>query len=85
MSKPRVDYPIVVEPEGVKIRSEKMEVDRLYYCIYQEKILLFYKEQNEMLNCYEITEKDVVEEVKQSQSGDIEKILQQYVEKKNLG
>ena len=61
-----MDYPIVVEPEGVKIRSEKMEVDKLYYCIYQEKILLFYKEKNEMLNCYEITEKDVVDEVKQS-------------------
>jgi hypothetical protein len=80
-----VDYPIVVEPEGVKIRSEKMEVDKLYYCIYQEKILLFYKEQNEMLNCYEIAEKDVVEEVQQSKSEDIEKILQKYIEKKNLG
>jgi hypothetical protein len=79
-----VDYPIVVESEGVKIRSEKMEIDKLYYCIYQEKILLFYKEQNEILNCYEITEKDVVDEVKQSQSGDIENILQRYVEKKNL-
>ncbi|MDC8451351.1 MAG: hypothetical protein LV477_00415 [Candidatus Nitrosotalea sp.] len=80
-----MDYPIVVEPEGVKIRTEKMEVDKLYYCIYQEKILLFYKEQNEMLNCYEIAEKDVVEEVKQSKSEDIEKILQKYIEKKNLG
>ncbi|MDE1843790.1 MAG: hypothetical protein KGI10_00510 [Thaumarchaeota archaeon] len=79
-----VDYPIVVEPEGVKIRSEKMEVDKLYYCIYQEKVLLFYKEQNEMLNCYEIAEKDVVDEVKQSQTEDIEKILQRYIEKKNL-
>ena len=79
-----MDYPIVVEPEGVKIRSEKMEVDRLYYCIYQEKILLFYKEKNEMLNCYEITEKDVVDEVKQSQTEDIEKILQRFIEKKNL-
>jgi hypothetical protein len=73
-----------VEPEGVKIRSEKMEVDKLYYCIYQEKILLFYKEKNEMLNCYEITEKDVVDEVKQSQTEDIEKILQRFIEKKNL-
>ncbi len=80
-----MDYPIVVEPEGVKIRSDKMEVDKLYYCIYQEKILLFYKEQNEMLNCYEIAEKDVLEEVKQSKSEDIEKILQKYIEKKNLG
>lgn len=79
-----MDYPIVVEPEGVKIRSAKMEVDKLYYCIYQEKILLFYKEKNEMLNCYEISEKDVVDEVKQSQTEDIEKILQQYIDKKNL-
>ncbi len=44
-----MDYPIVVEPEGVKIRSEKMEVDKLYYCIYHEKILLFYKEKNAQL------------------------------------
>ncbi|WP_231911832.1 hypothetical protein [Candidatus Nitrosotalea okcheonensis] len=79
-----MDYPIIVEPEGVKIKSEKMEVDKMYYCIYQEKILLFYKEQNEMLNCYEIEEKDIVEEVKQSKSEDIEKILQTYIEKKNL-
>jgi hypothetical protein len=85
MGKSNVDYPIAVESESVKIRSEKMEVDKLYYCIYQEKILLFYKEQNEMLNCYEIAEKDVVDEVKQSKSEDIEKILQQYIEKKNLG
>jgi RecA-family ATPase len=79
-----MDYPVVVEAEGIKIRSEKMQVDKLYYCIYQEKILLFYKEQNEMLNCYEIAEKDIVEEVKKSQSEDIEKIFQQYLEKKNL-
>lgn len=79
-----MDYPIVVEAEGIKIRSEKMEVDKLYYCIYQEKILLFYKEQNEILNCYEITEKDVIDEIKQSQSEDIEIILQSYIEKKIL-
>ncbi len=79
-----MDYPITVESEGVKIKSEKMDVDKMYYCIYQEKILLFYKDQNDMLNCYEIEEKDIVEEVKQSKSEDIEKILQQYIEKKNL-
>lgn len=79
-----VDYPIVVESDSVKIKSEKMEIDKLYYCLYQEKILLFYKEKNEMLNCYEITEKDVIDEVKQSKSDDIENILQRYIEKNNL-
>ena len=79
-----MDYPIVVESDGVKIKSEKMESDKLYYCLYQEKILLFYKEKNEILNCYEITEKDVIDEVKQSKSDDIENILQRYIEKNNL-
>jgi hypothetical protein len=79
-----MDYPIVVESEGVKIRSEKMEVDKLYYCIYQDKILLFFKEKNDILNCYEITEKDVIDEIKQSKSDDIEIVLQRYIEKKNL-
>ena len=79
-----MDYPITVEKEGIKIRSEKMEVDKLYYCIYQENILLFFKEKNEMLNCYEITEKDIIEEVKQSQSEEIENILQRYIEKRNV-
>ena len=79
-----MDYPIIVESDGVKIKTEKMETDKLYYCIYQEKILLFYKEKNGMLNCYEITEKDVVEDVKQAQSEDIENVLQKYVEKNNL-
>jgi hypothetical protein len=79
-----VDYPIVVESDGVKIKSKKMEIDNLYYCLYQEKILLFYKEKNDMLNCYEITEKDVIDEVKQAQSDDIENILQRYIKKNNL-
>jgi hypothetical protein len=79
-----MDYPIVVEPEGIKIRSEKMEINKLYHCIYQEKILLFYKEQNEILNCYEIAQKDIVDEVMKSKSEDIENILQHYIEQKNL-
>jgi hypothetical protein len=79
-----MDYPIVVEPEGIKIRSEKMEINKLYHCIYQEKILLFYKEQNEILNCYEIAQKDIVDEVMKSKSEDIENILQRYIEQKNL-
>jgi hypothetical protein len=80
-----VDYPIVVESEGIKIKLEKMEINKLYYCIYQEKILLFYKEQNEMLNCYEIVEKNAVEMVKHSGTdNDIEHVLQQYIKNNNL-
>jgi hypothetical protein len=79
-----MDYPVTVNPEGIKIKPEDMEVDKLYYCIYQEKIVLFFKDQNGILNCYEIEEKEIVDDVKQSKSENIETILQKYIEKKNL-
>lgn len=79
-----VDYPVLIEKEGIKLQTEKMEVDKLYYCIYQDKVMLFFKDKNDLLNCYEIEEKEIVDEVKQSQSEDIEKVLEKYIEKKNL-
>lgn len=79
-----MDYPVSIEKEGIKLKTEQMEVDKLYYCVYQEKVMLFFKDKNELLNCYEIEEKEIVDEVKQAQSGDIEKILEKYIEKKDL-
>lgn len=79
-----VEYPVSIEKEGIKLQTEKMEVDKLYYCIYQDKVMLFFKDKNDLLNCYEIEEKEIVDEVKQSQSDDIEKTLEKYIEKKNL-
>jgi len=80
-----VDYPVTSEPEGVKIKPEKMVTDKLYYCIYKDKVLLFYKDKEDLLNCYEIEEKEVVDSIKQSSSpDDIEYILQKFIEKENL-
>ena len=79
-----MNYPVTVGPEGVKIQPEHMEIDKLYYCIFGEKIMLFFKDQNELLNCYEIEEKEIVDEVKRSNSEDIENILQKYIEQKDL-
>ena len=61
-----------------------MEIEKLYYCIFQDKVMLFFKDQNELLNCYEIEEKEIVETVKTSSSEDIEKILQKFIDKENL-
>lgn len=84
MLKP-MDYPVTTEPEGVKINPEKMEKDKLYHCIFKDKVLLFFKDQNDMLNCYEIDEKELVDSIKQSSSSDeVENILQKFIEKENL-
>ena len=80
-----MDYPVIAEPEGVKIKPEKMQVDKLYHCIFQDKVLLFYKDEHEILNCYEIEEKEIVDSIKDAASPDeVEKILQKYIEKQNL-
>ena len=80
-----MDYPVTAEPEGVKIKPEKMVTDKLYYCIYKDKVLLFYKDKEDLLNCYEIEEKEVVDSIRQSSSpDDIENTLQKFIEKENL-
>ena len=79
-----MDYPVITEPEGVKIKPEKMEIDKLYHCIYKDRVLLFFKDQSDMLNCYEIDEKELVDSIKQSSISDVEKILQKFIEKENL-
>jgi len=80
------DYPVEISSEGIKIKPEKMDIDKLYHCIYQDKIMLFFKDKNDMLNCYEIEEKELVDQVKQlpSNSDEIEKILEKYIQAKNL-
>ncbi len=78
-----MDYPVEVDSEGIKLKPDKMEIEKLYYCIYQEKVMLFYKDQNDMLNCYEIDEKSIVDEVKQSKPDEIENILEKYLSQKS--
>ena len=80
-----MDYPVIAESEGVKIKPEKMEIDKLYHCMFNDRVLLFFKDQNDMLNCYEIDEKEIVNSIKQSSSPDeVESILQKFIEKENL-
>ena len=79
-----MSYPLSSEKDGIKIRPDKMQPETLYHCIFHNKIMLVYKDQNEILNCYEIDEAEIVSKVKESNEDDIEKILEEYIEKENL-
>jgi len=46
--------------------------------------MLVYKDHNEILNCYEIDDDEIVSMVKTSNKDDIEKILEEYNEKENF-
>ena len=77
-------YPLSSGKDGIKIQPDKMQPEILYHCIYQNKVMLVYKDHNEILNCYEIDDNGIVSKVKESNSIDIEKILEEYIEKENL-
>jgi len=80
-----VTNPITAGDDGIKIKPELMEKEKFYHCIFQDKVLLVYKDSQDILNCYEIEEKELVEKVKQNSDNDtLEKIFDEYIERKNL-
>ena len=77
--------PIIAGDEGIKIKPELMEKEKLYHCIFQDKVILVYKDDHDILNCYEIEEKELVEKIKQNSDKDsLEKIFEEYIEQENL-
>jgi hypothetical protein len=70
------DYPVLAENEGIKIKTEKMVIDKLYYCIYDNKVFLFYKDEESLLHCYEVQNPEAVKEIAQNPS-ELYKILRE--------
>ncbi|MDH3276930.1 MAG: hypothetical protein OEM21_02405 [Nitrosopumilus sp.] len=80
-----MDYPITVSDDGIKIKPEKMENEKLYHCIFKKKILLVFKDSQDFLNCYEIEEEDLVNEIKNCKNDvEIEKIFENYIQQEDI-
>ena len=79
-----MSYPVTPGPDGIKIKPELMEQEKLYHCIFHDKVMLVYKDTQDVLHCYEVEEKELVDKVKSSPNGDLEKIFQEYIEKQNM-
>ena len=80
-----MDYPVTVNDDGINIKPENMEKEQLYHCIFQNKILLLFKDSQDFLNCYEIEEEDLVNQIKNSSNdSDVEKILQSYIDNRDI-
>ncbi len=78
-------YPVSPGDDGVKIQAEIMEKEKLYHCIFKDKVLLFYKDIQDILNCYEIEEEDLVQKIKALTNKDeVEKFLEDYIKQKDL-
>ena len=78
-------YPISTSDDGVKIQPENMAQEKLYHCVFKDKVLLFYKDVQDILNCYEIEEQELVKKIKSvSNKEEIEKIIEDYIKQNGL-
>ena len=75
-----MEYPLSVDENGVNLKFEKMEKEKLYYCIFKNKVMLIFKDFQDVLNCYEIEETDLVEQIKKiDNDNDLEKLFEDYL------
>lgn len=76
------DYPIVVKNDGIVVKTKMMKAEEIYHCVYQNKLYLFFKDEHEMLNCYEVEDSEAAEAIKANpDSESIKEILQKYAKK----
>jgi hypothetical protein len=73
------EYPVVIENDGIKLKTEKMIAERLYHCVYQSKVFLFYKDEQDLLHCYEVEDPRAVKEIAENPS-QLEDILKKYAD-----
>jgi len=73
------DYPVVVEQEGIKLKTDKMVTDQLYHCIHESKVFIFFKDDEGLLHCYEVQNPSAVKEIIENPS-QIEAILKKFAE-----
>ncbi|MBA4718247.1 MAG: hypothetical protein HRO68_03780 [Nitrosopumilus sp.] len=80
-----MDYPVSADENGVNLKPEKMEKEKLYHCIFKNKAFLIFKDSQDVLNCYEIEQEDLVEQIRKCTHDDeLEKLFEGYIEGQNL-
>lgn len=80
-----MDYPVSADENGINLKPEKMEKEKLYHCIFKNKAMLVFKDSQDVLNCYEIEHEDLVEKIRTASNEDqLEKILEDYLDGQNL-
>ena len=80
-----MDSPISTDENGVNFKPEKMEKEKLYHCMFKNKAMLGFKDSQDVLNCYEIEEIDLVERLRNcTNNDDLEKIFDDYLRERNL-
>jgi len=54
-----------------------MNPDQLYHCVFEERVFLFFKDQDGLLHCYEVNDPLAVEEIRNNPL-EVENILKRH-------
>ncbi len=80
-----MEYPVSVDENGLNFKPEKMEKEKLYHCVFKNKAILIFKDSQDVLNCYEIEEEELVEKIKNcTNDEELEKLFEDYVKGQDL-
>ena len=80
-----MEYPVSADEHGVNLKPEKMEKEKLYHCIFKNKAFLIFKDSQDILNCYEIEETKLVEQIRKCTNDDeLEELFEGYIKGQNL-
>ncbi|MCH8085718.1 MAG: hypothetical protein QQN62_03470 [Nitrosopumilus sp.] len=80
-----MEYPVSADEHGVNLKPEKMEKEKLYHCIFKNKAFLIFKDSQDILNCYEIEDTKLVEQIRKCTNDDeLEELFEGYIKGQNL-
>jgi len=57
---------VIITDSGIKLIPNKMIKEELYHCFYENRIFLFFKDNGDVLHCYEISDIDIINQIKQN-------------------
>jgi hypothetical protein len=61
------ESPVLIDEDNkIKIKPELMITENLYPILFENSLFLFFKDENELINCYEVTEKELVEKAQKN-------------------
>ncbi|MCS7141867.1 MAG: hypothetical protein NZ888_06755 [Candidatus Nitrosocaldus sp.] len=75
------DDAVRVNDDGtITISVERMEVERIYPAIHNDRVFLFIKDEDGLLNCYEVRDEGLKGKIRDNPAHDsIVRILQQII------
>lgn len=74
-----MESPVSANENGISLRPELMEKERMYHCVFRNKVMLVFMDSQDMLNCYEIEEKEIVDRARECKGGDLGAVFEEYI------